>query len=66
MDSKELAILVIQSRNNLLDFVVRFWLVEEVSIVDDEDKGEEAQNDIHMRIATDNEDKVDQFNYSYH
>ena len=66
MNSKELAILVIQSGNNLLDFVVRFRLVEEVTVVDDEDKGEEAKYDIHMSIATDHEDKVNQFDNSHH
>ena len=66
MNSKELAILVIQPRDNLLDFIVCFRLVEEVTVVDDEDESEETKYDIHMSIATNYKDKVDQLDNSHH
>ena len=53
LNSKELAIFVIQPRDDLLDLIMWFRLVEEVSVVDYEDKGEEAEYDLHVGIAAD-------------
>ena len=66
LNSKELAIFVIQSRDDLFDLVMWFRLVEEVSVVDYEDKGEEAEYDLHVGIAADHKNKIDQLDYSHH